>query len=82
MRIRYLGNGRFAVKSRGHNHDEYLLDWSEIMKRWICNCPDFQYRRFVCNDDCKHIKALLRCLETLSDEELNKLKESEGVEVE
>jgi len=82
MRVRYIGNGRFAVKSRGHGHDEYLIYWSEIMKRWVCNCPDFQYRRFISKNDCKHIKTLLHCLETASEEDLNKLKEREGVEIE
>jgi len=37
----------------------YHIGYSDIIKRFTCDCPDWQYRRLATGENCKHIKAYI-----------------------
>lgn len=52
----------------------YLIYWAKSLQRWICTCPDFEYRKVSAGKDCKHIKMLRNFLESASIEKLAEVK--------
>jgi predicted nucleic acid-binding Zn finger protein len=65
--------GIATVQSMEKRGVSYHVRYSSMLKRWICDCPDFRHRRMDSGEDCKHITKLLYYLETASMEQLEKM---------
>lgn len=70
--IRVRG-GIAHISSSSKKSVEYQVRYSTILKRWVCDCPDFRYRRMDSGEDCKHITEYLTRLGTASMAELEKI---------
>jgi len=65
-----IHNGIAEIPSSRKRGVRYQVSYSHLFKRWMCNCPDFRYRRMDDMTNCKHIDYYLNLLETASTEEL------------
>jgi hypothetical protein len=70
--IRVRG-GIAHISSSREKSVKYHVHYSPMLKRWLCDCPDFRYRRMDSGENCKHITEYLTCLETASMAELEKI---------
>ena len=52
----------------------YLIKWSNALARWMCECPDYQYRKAMNGQDCKHIKMLRAFIDKASLDDLRRLE--------
>ena len=66
-------DGIAHISSSRKKSVEYQVRYSQILKRWVCDCPDFRYRRMDSEHNCKHITEYLTCLETASMAELESI---------
>ena len=71
--IIYYSDGYWGLQS-SKKKPIYLIYWAKSLQRWICTCPDFEYRELQPGKDCKHIKMLKNFLSTVSAETLEKVK--------
>lgn len=79
MIIHYV-DGYWGIQS-SRKRPAYLLYWAKSLKRWICTCPDFEYRRALAYSDCKHIKMLKNFLESASMEKLEEVKKNGSAKI-
>lgn len=71
--------GRWGIPS--DNSDRiYVITWSEAFGMWVCECPDFVYRRAQRRDACKHIQKLRDFLDHASYEQFNRLINENEIE--
>lgn len=47
--------GVFKIQSQRKKRIVYDVWYSSIMRKWLCSCPDFKYRREALGEECKHI---------------------------
>lgn len=66
-------NGIAQIPSSRKRTVKYNVHYSPMLKRWLCDCPDFRYRQMDSGEDCKHIKEYLEVLETASNEQLEEM---------
>lgn len=50
------------AKSKPHE-----IFYSKMLKRWICSCYDFQFRKMKNGGECKHIMALVELINTATE---------------
>ena len=63
-------NNRWIVTGGGKLAAKYFVQWSSVLSRYTCTCPDWRYRRMGDNQDCKHIHYIVEILQYGSKEEL------------
>ena len=63
-------NNRWVIKANTKKAVRYYVQWSEILKRYTCTCPNWRYRRMGENQDCKHIHCIVEILQFGTPEEL------------
>jgi hypothetical protein len=49
---------KFVIRSFTNKETKYEVSYSHLIKRYVCSCPDFCYRRWASGEDCKHIKEV------------------------
>jgi predicted nucleic acid-binding Zn finger protein len=69
MRIKSK-NGIFFLSSSRKNTVKRHIHYSALMKRWVCDCEDFAFRRMKEGGNCMHIIACLSFIDTASMEQL------------
>ena len=70
-RVRYdQSNQRWVIKSLSGKSGKYFVQWSQILQRYTCSCPNWRYKRMGDNQDCKHIHCITEILQFGSIEEL------------
>jgi hypothetical protein len=53
----------YKVPSHSNRSITYSVNFSSLLNRWVCNCPNWINRRMKEGTDCKHIKELLSRLD-------------------
>ena len=48
------------VRQNGDAKREYKVFFSLVIQRYVCSCPDFQYRKLQTGGNCKHIIAMMK----------------------
>jgi len=56
----------YSVYSLRHMSIKWHVAYSKMLKRWICNCPDFRYRRMDKGENCKHINEVIEGIEEMT----------------
>lgn len=64
---------RWLIKSANKKVALYYVQWSDILKRYTCTCPNWRYRCMGNNTDCKHIHCITEVLQFGSKEELEQI---------
>lgn len=78
--IIHYADGYWGVQS-STKKPVYMIWWARSLKRWICTCPDFEYREVSRGKDCKHIKMLKNFLESASIEKLAEVKKNGSAKI-
>jgi hypothetical protein len=73
-------DGYWGIQS-SRNKPAYLIFWARGMKRWICTCPDFEYREIIAKKDCKHIKMLKNFLASADIDKLEEVKKNGSAKI-
>ena len=63
-------NKRWVIKARSNKAIRYYVQWSAVLGKYTCTCPDWRYRRMGRDTDCKHIHCITEILQYGSKEEL------------
>lgn len=63
-------NHHWIVESLSGHTTKHFVQWSCILGRYTCTCPDWRYRRMGDNKDCKHIHCIVEILQFGTPEEL------------
>lgn len=66
-------NNRWIVTGSSNKPAKYFVEWSPILKRYTCTCPDWRYRKMGDNKDCKHIHCITEVLQFGTKEELEQI---------
>ena len=71
MKIKHDGKV-FRVESNRTRGVFYPVEYSMMLQRWVCTCADFQCRRLLTGQNCKHIEAVIDYLDKTPTEELRR----------
>ena len=66
-------NRRWLIRSSSKKAIIYFVQWSTILNRYTCTCPNWRYRRMGDNQDCKHIHCIIEVLQFGTKEELEQI---------
>ena len=73
MKIKHDGKA-FRVQSDRTPGVFYPVEYSMMLKRWVCTCADFRHRRLPTGQNCKHIEAVIEFIDTTPTEELRRIQ--------
>ena len=69
MKIKHDGKV-FRAESNRTRGVFYPVEYSMMLRRWVCTCADFRYRRLLTGQNCKHIEAVIKFIDETPTEEL------------